>query len=324
MTPRRVVGYETRSRPHTAAHQLADLNSLIVFAKVAEALSFTEAARRLEMPVSTVSRRIADLEKQLAVQLLERSTRTLRLTAIGHEVLDYARRAAEANEGVEHVVSNQRAEVSGLIRLAAPPSISNSVLAPTIAAFRQVHGAVRFEAVITEQVVDFIADRVDLEIHVGPVEDTSVVVRRLLTFRHRLVASPAYLSRVEAPRHPQDLLRHSILAFSHFRPEYAWEFSHTDTKDKERLVFVPQLGINDYVGVTAGLLAGGGIGDLPPIVQPELVREGRLVEVMPEWQLPEFDLVLLHPAPRYQSRAVRVFKEFAARTIRELFPELST
>ena len=303
---------------------MADLNALIVFAKVAEALSFTEAARRLEMPVSTVSRRIADLEKQLAVQLLERSTRTLRLTAVGHEVLDYARRAAEANDGVEHVVANQRAEVGGLVRLAAPPSISDSVLAPIIAAFRQVHGAVRFEAVITEQVVDFIADRIDLEIHVGPVEDTSLVVRRLLTFRHRLVASPAYLSRAGAPRHPKDLLLHSILAFSHFRPEYAWEFSHADGRNTERLVFVPQLGINDYVGVTAGLLAGGGIGDLPPIVQPELMREGRLVEVMPDWHLPVFDLVILHPATRYQSRAVRLFKEFASRMLGELFPELAT
>ncbi|MDX7953587.1 LysR family transcriptional regulator [Lichenihabitans sp. Uapishka_5] len=303
---------------------MADLNSLIVFAKVAEALSFTEAARRLEMPVSTVSRRIADLEKQLAVQLLERSTRTLRLTAVGHEVLDYARRAAEANDGVEHVVANQRAAVRGLVRLAAPPSISDSVVAPIIAAFRQVHGAVRFEAVITEQVVEFIADRIDLEIHVGPVEDTSLVVRRLLAFRHRLVASPAYLSRAEAPRHPKDLLQHPILAFSHFRREYAWEFSHADGRNTERLVFVPQLGINDYVGVTAGLLAGGGIGDLPPIVQPELMRAGRLVEVMPDWHLPVFDLVILHPATRYQSRAVRLFKEFASRMIGELFPELAT
>jgi DNA-binding transcriptional LysR family regulator len=210
------------------------------------------------------------------------------------------------------------------VRLAAPPSISDSVLAPLISAFGQVHGAVRFEAEITEQVVDFIADRIDLEIHVGPVEDTSLVVRRLLTFRHRLVASPAYLSRVEAPRHPQDLLHHPILAFSHFRPEYVWAFTHANGRYSERLVFTPQLGINDYVGVTACLLAGGGIGDLPPIVQPELIREGRLVEVMPDWHLPMFDLVILHPATRFQSRAVRLFKEFASRMIGELFPELAT
>ena len=313
-----------RLHRRTASNEMADLNSLIVFAKVAEALSFTEAARRLEMPVSTVSRRVADLEKQLSVQLLERSTRTLRLTAVGHEVLDYARRAAEANEGVEHVVANQRAEVSGLVRLAAPPSISDSVLAPIITAFRRQHAGVRFEVVITEQVVDFIADRIDLEVHVGPVEDTSVVVRRLLSFRHRLVASPAYLGRVEAPEHPRDLLHHPILAFSHFRPDYVWEFTHANGRDAERLAFVPRLGTNDYVGVTAGLLAGGGIGDLPPIVQPELMREGRLVEVMPEWHLPVFDLVILHPATRYQSRAVRLFKEFASQMIGALFPELAT
>lgn len=301
---------------------MADLNSLVVFAKVAEASSFSEAARRLDMPVSTVSRRVADLESQLGVQLLERSTRTLRLTAVGLEVLDHARRAVEANAGVAHVVANQHAEVSGLVRVAAPPSISDSVLAPVVAAFRQAHGKVRFEIVITEQVVDYIADRIDLEIHVGPVADGSVIVRRLLSFRHRLVASPGYLARVDAPRHPRDLLRHPILAFSHFRPEYSWHFTHVNGRDAERLSFTPFLGINDYVGVTAGLLAGGGIGDLPPIVQPELIRQGRLVEVMPEWQLPLYDLALLHPATRFQSRAVRLFKEFASQMVGQLFPDL--
>src|SRR5215469_17301427 len=98
-----------------------DLNSLMLFAKVVEANSFSEAARRLNVPVSTVSRRIAELEAQLGVRLLERSTRSLRLTEIGSEGLDYAQRGAEVSQAVDDIVSKRLSSVSGTLRLSAPP-----------------------------------------------------------------------------------------------------------------------------------------------------------------------------------------------------------
>ena len=82
--------------------------------------------------------------------------------------------------------------------------------------------------------------------------------------------------------------------------------------------------MNDYTGLAAALLAGGGIGDLPPLVQPELLRDGRLVEVMPRWRFRSFDLSLVHPGGRHVPRAVRVFKDFAVRTAPALFPDLPT
>ena len=303
---------------------MADLNSLAIFAKVVEANSFSEAARRLNIPLSKVSRRIAELEDQLGVRLLERSTRHLRLTDIGAEVLEHAKRSAESGEAVDNLVSEQLSTVAGVLRVSAPLSTSDTLVAPLIAAFQVSYPNVRAQVFITNRFVDHIANGVDLTFRVGPLRDTSLVARKILTFRHQLVASPTYLERVKAPRSPRDLLDHRLLAFSHSKPGISWTFWRQNGKGQETLSFEPHLSMNDYTGLAAVLLAGVGIGDLPPLVRPELIREGRLVEVMPEWHLPTFDLSVVHLSGRHIPRPVRLFKEFAVQMAATLFPDLPT
>ena len=301
---------------------MIDLNSLAIFAKVVEARSFSEAARRLKMPISTVSRRVAELEDQLGAGLLERSTRNLRLTDIGAEVFEHAQRSAEIGEAVGNIVSNQSATVSGLLRLSTPPSISDTLLAPLVGAFQASYPDVRVQILVTDRFVDHIAEGVDLVFRLGPLKDSSLVGRKLLTYRHQLVASPAYIDRVKPPETPQDLPEHRLFAFEHWNPEYRWSFVHENGKDTETLTFLPYLSMNDYTGLAAALLAGAGVGDLPPVVQPELIRDGRLVEVMPKWRFRCFDLSMVHLGNRHLSRPLRVFKEFAAQMARTLFPSL--
>ena len=301
---------------------MPDLNSLIIFAQVADANSFSKAARRLKMPTSTVSRRIADLERQLGVRLIERSTRSLRLTDAGSDVLEHAHRSAEISEAIENVAANHLSRVSGNLRLAAPPSISDSLLAPIVVAFQTSYPDVHIQVFITERIVDHIAEGVDLAFRVGELEDSSLVARRILTYRHQLVASPAYLQKYKPPKTPQELLQHRLLAFSFWRPENTWNFVHAGGKDRQSITFKPYLAINEYDGLATALLAGTGIGDLPPIVQPELLRSGRLVEVMPKWHFRPFHLSLCHLGNRYVPRPIRVFKEFAAQMAPTLFPAL--
>jgi len=183
---------------------------------------------------------------------------------------------------------------------------------------------VRVLALITERHVDHIADGVDLAFRVGALKDASLVARRILTYRHRLVASPDYLKRVDPPKRPSDLLSHTIITFSYWKPETSFTFVHRNGKDKETVTLVPFLSMNDFTGLTPALLAGEGIGELPPIVQPELVREGRLVEVMPDWRFPTFDLSLVHLSNRLMPRPVRVFKDFAVEMAPKIFPDLPT
>ena len=304
---------------------MTDLNSLLIFAKVVEAKSFSEAARRLKMPTSTVSRRVAELEEQLGIRLIERSTRSLRLTEVGSEVFEQARHSAEISEAVGNIASNHHSSVSGELRLAAPPSISDSLLAPLLESFQASYPGVRIQVFITDRIVDQIAEGVDLAFRVDPqLKDSSLVAQKILTYRHQLVASPAYLRGCKAPEKPEDLLHHRLLAFSFWKPMNVWSFVHASGKKKENLAFRPHLSMNDYAGLAAALLAGAGIGDLPPLVQPELLRDGRLLEVMPKWRLTLFHLWVVHMGNRYVTRPIRLFKEFAMQMAPTLFPKLPT
>lgn len=303
---------------------MLDLSSLVIFARVVDANSFSEAARRLKIPVSTVSRRIRELEEQLGVRLLERSTRSLRVTDVGSEVLQYAERGVELTEAVNNIASNHSSSVSGTLRLSAPPSISDSLLAPLVGAFQDSCPDVRVQILITERIVDHIEEGVDLLFRVGALRDSTLIARKILTYRHQLLASPAYLKTHKRPTKPEDLLGHRLIAFSRWQPENRWHFVHANGRETLKLRFEPYLSINDYAGIVPALLAGVGIGELPPLVRPELVQQRRLVEVMHNWRLRTFDLWLLHAGNRHLPRAVHLFKEFAVKMVPTLFPKLPT
>ncbi|WP_416830947.1 MAG: LysR substrate-binding domain-containing protein [Erythrobacter sp.] len=299
---------------------MVDLNALPIFARVAETLSFSEAARQLHIPVSTVSRKVADLEDDLGVQLIERTTRKLRLTDIGLEVLYEAQRSTETGEAIQAIVSNRLASVRGRISLSAPPSISDSLLSPLLTVFQSTYPDVQVRVLLTDRMVDHIVDGIDLALRVGHLQDSSLVARPLLTYRHRLVASPDYLARNSAPESPQDLRGHRLLAFGLLTPRRSWSFS--DGKRDSVIDFEPTLSMNDYGGLADALMLGAGIGDLPPIVRPELLANGKLVEVMPNWRFASQPLSMVRLAQRYVPKPLRLFMEMAIARVPGLFPNL--
>ena len=301
---------------------MTDLNALMIFAKVVEAKSFSEAARRLAMPVSTISRRVADLETALGTRLLVRSTRSVRLTEAGSEVIQHARKSAEVSDAVDRLMASRRMDMAGLLRLSAPPSISDTLLSPLVASFRHSFPAIRVKVFISGRIADDMSEGVDLEVKIGPRRDTALAAQKVLTYRHQLVASPAYLRAATPVETPRDLLDHPLLAFAFSGIENSWTFTEAGGQGKETLRFRPHLSMSDYAGLVSLMLADGGIGDLPPVVQPDLLRDGRLVEVLPNWTLPVFDLSLVHPVAREISRPMQAFKDFAARMVPTLFPDL--
>jgi DNA-binding transcriptional LysR family regulator len=153
-------------------------------------------------------------------------------------------------------------------------------------------------------------------------KDSSLVARRILTYRHHLVASPAYLKAYKPPKAPQDLLEHRLLTFSHWKPEKSWTFVHKNGIDKENLTFQPHFSMNDYTGLAPALAAGAGIGELPPVVQPGLIREGRLVEIIPNWRFRTHDLSLVQVGSRHITKPSRLFTDLAVQMAPSLFSVL--
>jgi len=204
----------------------------------------------------------------------------------------------------------------------APPTISDTLLTPLVTAFQASYPNVRVQILVTDRVIDHIAEGIDLAFRIGPLKDSSLLARKILTYRRQLVANPDYLKTRKPPEAPKDLLEHRLLAFWRRGIETSWTFVHRDRGGRETITFQPYLTMNDFAGLAPALLAGGGIGELPPVVQPELVRQGRLVEVMPDWRFPTWDLSLVHLGNRHIPKPCRLFKEFAAQTAPTLFPDL--
>jgi DNA-binding transcriptional LysR family regulator len=309
-----------RHRSRCTPFTTLNLNTLLVFATVAEANSFSGGARRLRIPVSTVSRQVANLEAQLGVRLLERSTRSLKLTAIGAEVLEEARATVDIGKSILGLVSSRLSSVSGLLRILVPPSIASSLITPLVRTFQASYPDVRVQITISDRVVDFSAGDFDLLVKIGPMKDSSRISRRILTFRDRLLASPAYLETCKAPETPKELLGHRLLAFSSCEPEIEWSFLNSNHQTEITLTIEPYLSVNDPTSLADALLAGMGIGNLPSVAVGELVQKGQLIEIMPQWRFRALDVSVVHASSRHVRRPVQEFIRFAAKSAPALFP----
>jgi DNA-binding transcriptional LysR family regulator len=310
----------TRRRSQCTAFATLNLNALLIFAKVAEVNSFSEGARRLRIPVSTVSRQVADLETQLGVRLLERSTRRLRITDIGVDILEEAFVAANIRESILGLISSQLSNVSGVLRISAPLSIANSLIMPLIGAFQASYPDVQVHLTISGRSGDLSTSDSDLLFKIGPIKDSSQISRRILTFRHRLLASPAYLKNRKTPETPRELPDHRLLALSSGEPKIEWSFTSSSQSNGIILAIEPYLSVNDPATLASALLAGSGIGNLPSMAAGDLVQNGQLIELMPQWRFSTLDVSIVHASSRHVRRPVQEFIRLAAKLAPALFP----
>ncbi|MCF6323629.1 MAG: LysR family transcriptional regulator [Gammaproteobacteria bacterium] len=297
-----------------------DLNAMALFVKVAENKSFSATAKRLNVPVSTVSRKVSGLGKALGVRLLERSTRQLRLTELGQVYYSCCRRGLAEIETAALMLHERQADISGTLRLSVPPGMSEQLVIPLVSAFQIAYPAVTVKILITERNVDFIKDTVDLALRVGDLKDSSLVARPLCCYRHVLVSSPDYLNTSGAPNHPDDLQAHRMIVFGGWFNNVSLQLVNNNNVHKVKIQAV--LALNDYAGILSAITAGQGIAEIPSTICGKALLDGRLVEVIPKWRLPSTTLSAVYPSNRNLSRIVRLFKDYCVEHIDELSPHL--
>lgn len=280
-----------------------DLNQILVFAKVVEAGSFIGASRELGMPTSTVSRKISELEERLGARLLHRTTRSLRLTDIGHAFHQRAQVVVAAAEEAEAVVSHMQGVPRGLLRITAP--FGFAYLGPIVTSFLERHPEVQVEMVGADRVVDLIHEGFDLAIRAGRLADSSLVARPLGVLHHYLVASPNFLAKNGTPTEPRDLETMDCVVFggSSGRARWTLHGGRTSVEVEARARYV----VNDFSFVDEAALAGLGVAMLPEYRCGDHFRAGRLVRVLPDWCSPEIPLHVVYPSARHLSPKVKAF-----------------
>jgi len=280
------------------------LEDMRLFARVAEAKSFTVAARSLGIPKQTLSRRIADLERSLGVRLMHRSTRRLHLSEIGGA---YAERCAEivrlAEEANRAVTDAQQAP-SGTLRVTADPVFGEAFLPALIIDFARQWPELQVEVVLTRRKVDLIEEGFDVAFRVGRVEDSALTARRLGAARVRYCASPEYVERAGKPSTPADLCHHQCILVVGSDTTVRWPFAG------EKGAVVPisgRLRFNSFAMAHAAALAGLGIAIFPEFACAEDVRRGRLVPVLEDWSGEVGGVWLLHATRRSLTARVKAF-----------------
>ncbi len=257
------------------------MDEMAIFVKVAEAGSFSEAARRLGATPSAVSRAIARLERALGTRLILRTTRKLRLSDEGVEALRHASELVAAARAMFSLAERRSAEPAGTIRLSAPRALGRFVIHPTIPEFLATHPAVDVVLKLDDRQLDPLDDAIDIVFRITDDPPPGFVGRKLLRIEHVVCATPAYLARHGAPVHPRDLAAHGCITLSEDPVDARWRF---EKQGVTVAVDVHGRYVANHSGVRLdAVLADIGIGGVPQFVAAPALEDGRIERVLPDW-----------------------------------------
>jgi DNA-binding transcriptional LysR family regulator len=280
-----------------------DLNAARMFVAVVQAGSLSAAATRLGTPLATLSRRVRDLERELAVQLLVRSAQGTKLTDAGARLYEHANRGIGALLEAEQAVVSDQARLKGRLRLSFPPTV-----VPwweLLASFQRCYPDIQVCVYSTDRRIDLIDDAIDVALRVGAIMHETMVAKHLLSSRNVLVASPQLVERFGVPHEPDELHRFPCAVWaSNIDAPARWELGGQVIEPKA------VLSTNDYHHLCSRALRGDVVTELPPFLVAAPIREKCLVPLLPQHPLPEWPIHLLYPPHRHQSTIVRAYLDF--------------
>jgi DNA-binding transcriptional LysR family regulator len=292
------------------------LEAMSVFAAIVDGGSLSAAGRRLNVPLATVSRKLADLEAHLKTRLITRSTRKLELTDAGRDYLDACRHILEQVDEAERTATGAYAKVKGRLVLAAPVVFGRLHMVPVVAAFLEAHPEVDIQLSLGDRNVNLIEEHVDVALRIGALPDSSLVAIQVGTLRRVVCASPAYLKRFGTPRSLDDLAAHRCITFDGLDAAAAWSFVSA-AGDRRRARVRSRMTVSTADAAIEAALLGLGLTRVLSYQVADALHDGRLVRVLVGDEPPAVPASLIYPGQGRLPMKTRAFIDFATGQLRE-------
>lgn len=288
-----------------------DWEGVSEFVAVAEAESFTQAAKRLEISTAQVSRQVSALESRLATKLLHRTTRKVSMTEVGRIYYQHCRQVLDGLEEAERAITNLQSKPRGLLKITAPITYGERTLTPLINDFAARYPELEIRVNLTNQKIDLIDEGIDLAIRLGQLEDSSMMAKRLGSRTQYVCASPDYVERFGMPHSLSELDQHNCLQGN---LDY-WRFQE---EGKARNIRVRgSLSCNSGRALVDAALKGVGITQLPDYYVTPYIETGELVTLLSQYRQPDDGIWALYPHNRHLSPKVRLLLDFLAEELKQ-------
>jgi DNA-binding transcriptional LysR family regulator len=293
---------------------MLDLGDLMVFVKTVETESLTKAGVLLGLPKSTVSRRVSRLEESLGVQLLHRSTRAVTVTQDGALFFEYCLRSIGVLRDGERALQSQQHHPQGVVRVAIPYVLGQSLIGPLLARFLERYPDVRLVSVLTDDAVGLLRAGFDVALAVGPLADSGLIAVKLGTTECGVFAAPGYFERKGSPQNHVELPRFDLLAAGNTDRRHKWTLHNAE--QEVTVEFSPKLVCNDLILLRHAALSELGIASLPAFLCKHDLAEGRLIDVLPGWQTPDLSFFAVFADPKGVPVRVRTLIDYLVETLR--------
>jgi DNA-binding transcriptional LysR family regulator len=284
------------------------LTSLRAFVKVVELGSFSEAGRQLRLSRSAISKYVSDLEEELGVQLLNRTTRHASPNENGQAYFERALGILAELDAADHAVAQLQATPRGLLRVNAPMSFGTLQLGPALADFMALYPELQIQLGLSDEQVDPVQGGYDVTLRIADLESSSLIARKIVAIDRVICASPSYLDQHGVPQHPGDLRSHALLTYGFLLTGNQWKLTGADGDHWIQPSWL--LCANNAEVLRDAAIKGRGVVLLPTFIAEEALRKGLLRSVLYEYKAPLLTLYAIYPPTRHLAVKVRLFIDF--------------
>jgi DNA-binding transcriptional LysR family regulator len=287
---------------------MPQLNEIAAFVAVSKFKSYTLAAKETQIPKSTLSRQVFDLEGRLGVSLLARTTRTVHLTPAGEKYFATCSRLLEELNEVENETTLEQKTATGHLRFTAPMEVGTHLLPSVLKKFADKYPQITFECDYSDRIVNLVEEGYDLALRAGRLKDSSLIAKKIGGDQFILVAAPDYLNGAADLRKPEDLVQHRCLIFRSGKTRMLW---HLKSNERRVTVKVPEKYIVSSLSAISQMAkTGHGVAFIPAYLVQDSLLSGELKKVLPQWTSDKGHYYLVYPPQKHLPLRLRVFIEF--------------